>query len=169
MAKEKLKQSERDRLVAGVTRPGKADFDELTDVWEKSVRATHHFLQESDIAFLRRLVREQYLNQVDLYALRGADNRITAFMGVKDRMLEMLFVHPAEIGKGLGKMLVCYAVECLGIYRVDVNEQNGRAAGFYEYLGFAVVGRDEKDGLGLPFPILHLELKRWTEVRIYGL
>jgi putative acetyltransferase len=34
------------------------DFDEITTVWEASVRATHHFLSEGDILFFRPLIRD---------------------------------------------------------------------------------------------------------------
>ena len=45
-----------------------------------------------------------------------------------------------------------------GADSVDVNEQNPRALEFYEANGFHVVGRDEFDADGRPFPILHLSL-----------
>jgi putative acetyltransferase len=41
---------------------------------------------------------------------------------------------------------------------VDVNEQNEQAVGFYRHLGFEVEGRSSVDGLGLPFPLLHMRL-----------
>jgi putative acetyltransferase len=43
-----------------------------------------------------------------------------------------------------------------GALTVDVNEQNPAAVGFYERLGFVVVGRSPRDGSGRPFPLLHL-------------
>jgi putative acetyltransferase len=46
----------------------------------------------------------------------------------------------------------------LGARRVDVNEQNPQALGFYRRFGFEVVSRDAVDGLGLPYPILHCAL-----------
>ena len=42
--------------------------------------------------------------------------------------------------------------------KVDVNEQNEKALQFYLHLGFQVIGRDETDSMGKPFPILHLQL-----------
>jgi hypothetical protein len=41
---------------------------------------------------------------------------------------------------------------------VDVNEQNGQAAGFYARMGFRQAGRSACDAFGHPYPILHLEL-----------
>ena len=38
-----------------------SQFERLVAVWESSVRATHRFLQESDIAALRPLLLNAYL------------------------------------------------------------------------------------------------------------
>ncbi|WP_459856875.1 hypothetical protein [Humidesulfovibrio idahonensis] len=40
-------------LPLAVVRAGRADHLELLGVWEASVRATHHFLAEADIAALK--------------------------------------------------------------------------------------------------------------------
>jgi hypothetical protein len=42
---------------------------------------------------------------------------------------------------------------------VDVNEQNGQAVGFYLRMGFATEGRSELDGMGKPYPLLHMRLR----------
>ena len=42
------------------------------------------------------------------------------------------------------------------VTEVCVNEQNSGARGFYEHMGFEVYQRDELDGQGNPFPILHM-------------
>jgi putative acetyltransferase len=36
----------------------------------------------------------------------------------------MLFIHPKLRGKGIGKILLRYAINTLGINKVDVNEKN---------------------------------------------
>lgn len=133
-----------------------ADFDRLTDLWEESVRATHHFLSEADIQYYKPLVRQRYLPGVTVYLIRNARNEIAAFMGLSEECIEMLFVHPDEQGKGYGKHLIEYATQTCGIYRVDVNEQNESALHFYRQRGFCVIGRSETDNDGKAFPILHL-------------
>jgi putative acetyltransferase len=45
-----------------------------------------------------------------------------------------------------------------GASTVDVNEQNPQAVGFYLHEGFQQVGRSPLDGLGKPYPLLHLSL-----------
>lgn len=100
-----------------------ADFAELAHVWEASVAATHHFLRHEDFLLLRGMIIE-FFEQVDLVHATGANGRITGFLGTSDDKVEMLFIHPDERGHGIGKGLVRYATEQLGIRKVDVNEQN---------------------------------------------
>lgn len=94
----------------------------------------------------------------------GRDSRanefggFTAFAGVAGDMLEMLFVAPGARGKGFGRQLVNHVTRHCGVRRVDVNEQNPQAAGFYERMGFRTAGRDATDPSGRPYPILHMEL-----------
>lgn len=92
--------------------------------------------------------------------IRNENGRIAAFMGLSDDMLEMLFVLPEEQGHGYGKALVDYAINRCGIHKVDVNEDNRQAYKFYLHMGYKVVGRDELDSCGKPFPILHLQQTR---------
>lgn len=156
-------------MIERLTHPTPGELDALTALWEASVRATHDFLAPEDIPFFRRTVRRDALPGVKLYVIRENDNAtgesggfggFAAFAGVAGDMLEMLFVAPAMRGKGLGRQLVEHAVRHSGVRRVDVNEQNPQAAGFYERLGFRTTGRDAADPSGKPYPILHMELGR---------
>ena len=88
-----------------ILRPTPQDYDELLTVWEASVRSTHHFLTEENIQFYKPLVRNQYFQAVELYIIRNREGKIAAFMGLSDELIEMLFVHPDEQGKGYGKQL----------------------------------------------------------------
>ena len=80
-------------------------------------------------------------------------------MGLSDELIEMLFVHPAQQGKGLGKTLLEYAIREKKMQKVDVNEQNTQALHFYQNRGFEVIARDAIDGQGKAYPILHMQLK----------
>lgn len=139
-------------------RPGEAPV--LLALWEASVRATHAFLSEPDLRTLVPIVADLLAERTDLLCVRDAGGRPLAFMGVRDGELEMLFVDPACRGRGIGRALLAHAIEALGVTRVDVNEQNGQAVGFYEHAGFRTASRSERDGLGLPYPILHMTLDR---------
>lgn len=134
-----------------------AEYPEVVRVWEASVRATHYFLKEEDIVLFRRLIPEQYLDAVRLYAVRDASSAILGFLGASGDNIEMLFIHPDARGKGIGSALLRYAADELHLSRVDVNEQNEQAVGFYRRMGFSVVSRSERDGMGKPYPLLHLE------------
>lgn len=134
------------------------DHPTLVAIWEASVRASHHFLQEADIVALRPLILEHYFDAVTLNCARGEDGEIVGFIGVAEGNIEMLFVAPAGMGQGVGRLLVAHAIANLGVSRVDVNEQNEQALGFYRRLGFAQVGRSPLDGEGRPYPLLHLAL-----------
>ena len=151
-----------------IIKPTSDDFDELTCLWEASVRATHHFIPEAYIQKLKPLVWSVYLHSMPLYMIR--DNAgIEGFMGINGTMLEMLFVHPRAIGTGIGKQLMRYALEHCHVRYVDVNEQNKKASGFYGHFGFRVIGRDAKDASGEPYPILHLKLRGIMKIENWGL
>lgn len=140
----------------------KANFAEITAVWEDSVRATHHFLTESDIEELRPKIQNDYLPAVDLRVYKNAAGKILGFIGVSDSKIEMLFVASKARGQGIGKKLVQYALTAMGVTLVDVNEQNPQATGFYQHMGFEVFSRSSLDGQGRPFPLLHMRLATGT-------
>jgi putative acetyltransferase len=140
--------------------PRHTDYPELTQVWEDSVRATHDFLPESYIQVLKKRVLTRYLDAVMLICTRDSRQHITGFAGVAAGKVEMLFIDPVHRGQGLGRQLLWYAIEHLNADQLDVNEQNPQAVGFYFKQGFEIIGRTEHDGMGQPYPLLHLRLKQ---------
>ena len=126
----------------------------LVEIWLRSVRATHGFLSEQDIAALEPLVREQVLPKLEVWVLE-TDAPI-GFMALKGNSVEGLFIDPAHIGAGGGRLLLEHARRLKGPLLVDVNEQNPAALRFYLANGFEVIGRSETDSGGRPFPLLHL-------------
>ena len=130
----------------------------LLAVWESSVRATHDFLREGDVEFLRPYV-EQGLGEIPLLFCALEDGRPIAFLGMAGDSIEMLFVHGDCRQRGIGSVLMREAL-ARGARRVDVNEQNPQALAFYRRFGFEVASRDDTDSLSLPYPILHCELKK---------
>ena len=131
-------------------------INQLLEVWEKSVRATHLFLSDREIKNIKEYVPQALNGIAHLMIDAGEAGRAVAFMGIEDGTLEMLFISPEERGKGLGKRLIEYGIESYSVERLAVNEQNPQAKGFYEHMGFEVYQRDELDGQGNPFPILHM-------------
>lgn len=134
--------------------------DQLLDVWEKSVRATHLFLSEPETERIKGYV-PQAIKDVEHLAVAKSETGVpVAFMGVDAGRLEMLFISPEERGKGLGRQLLEYGIGNYDIKEVTVNEQNPQAVGFYEHMGFRTYKRtacDEDDGL---YPLLYMKLDR---------
>ena len=135
----------------------KVDYVDLIQVWEASVRATHDFLTETDIEHYKPLILNEYFDQLQLFCMVEGDH-ISGFIGLDGELIQMLFIDPTYRGKGIGKTLVSFAVENFNANKVDVNEQNEQAVGFYKHLGFEVTECSEFDAAGKPYPILSMAL-----------
>ena len=140
--------------------PADTKLPVLEEIWEAAVRATHHFLPATDLQVIKPLLRTQYFPAVQLTCARDESGRILGFLGTREGMVEMLFVDPVCHGQGVGTRLMRHAIDELGATRVDVNEQNEQAYGFYLSRGFTVTGRSPVDAAGLPYPLLHMTLAR---------
>jgi putative acetyltransferase len=141
----------------GISSVGPEDYPRVVAVWEASVRATHHFVTESDLEIFRPLVLAE-LPQIDLACVRDKNGMVVGFIGTAEGKVEMLFIHPDVRRQGLGQALLHYAIKERGATMVDVNEQNDQALGFYLRMGFEVVGRSELDSNGKPYPLFHMRL-----------
>lgn len=137
--------------------PSTTDYPEIILLWEKSVLATHHFLRKEDIAAYKDLILNQFLDQVDLYCFKQ-EGKILGFIGINQDLIQMLFIHPDARKKGIGKQLLIFAILDKNCKKVDVNEQNEQAKGFYKHFGFKIIERFDHDSVGKPYPILAMEL-----------
>lgn len=135
-----------------------ADRAAMLALWERAVRATHHFLSAADVAALKPLVAEELATGANRWwVLPDASGGLAGFLAYANQTIEGLFVDPARQRQGVGRILVAHAQGLGGrALRVDVNEQNAAALRFYEGLGFSVVDRSATDAGGRPFPILHM-------------
>ena len=97
-------------------------IEELLDVWEGSVRATHLFLSDAEVKSIKEYV-PRALENVEHLIIAEAE-KPAAFMGTQNGRLEMLFIAPEERGKGIGKQLLQYGIQNYGVTEVTVNEQN---------------------------------------------
>ncbi len=131
------------------------DYPRIMEIWESAVRATHDFLAEEDFIYFKEVIPKDYLPNLEVFLLIENGKPI-GFSSASEGNLEMLFVHNDYRGKGYGKILFQFMKEKHGVTKVDVNEQNHQAIGFYEKLGFRKAGRSEKDGSGKDYPTIHM-------------
>ena len=115
------------------------------------------FLSDDEINNIRQYV-PQALKGVPVLVIEENENgNLVGFMGIADKMLEMLFILNECRGQGIGKQLLQYGIENYLINELAVNEQNPLAKGFYEHLGFEVYKRTETDEQGNPYPLLYMK------------
>lgn len=136
---------------------GPEEYPALVGIWRSAVRATHEFLDESDFIRIEARLADAYFPAVTLIVAETG-GRLKGFAGVAEGSLEMLFVSDGARGQGVGSALLAEVTAHQGVSRVDVNEQNPQALGFYLSRGFVRVGRSELDGDGRAYPILHLAI-----------
>lgn len=135
-------------------------INQLLEVWEDSVKATHLFLSNEEIKSIKEYVPQAIYGVSHLVIIENESHIPIAFMGIEDRKLEMLFIKNNERGKGLGKRLLNYGIENYNVNELAVNEQNLSAKGFYEHMGFKTYKRSKLDEQGNPYPILYMRLER---------
>lgn len=131
-------------------------METLLRVWEGSVKATHDFLTGGEIDRIKSYVPHALRAVGELVVAENESGAAVAFIGIEGRRIEMLFVAPEERGKGIGRALIKYAEDNLAANEVTVNEQNIRAVGFYEHMGFRPYKRTELDEQGDPYPLLYM-------------
>lgn len=133
------------------------DYPRIMEIWESAVKATHDFLAEEDFNYFKEIIPRDFLPNLEVYLITD-DHQAQGFASVAEGNLEMLFIHNDNRGKGYGKKLYEFMKEKTGFTKVDVNEQNPQAIGFYEKMGFRQTGKSEKDGSGKDYPIIHMSL-----------
>lgn len=143
--------------IRRVDQKDNTEIEAMMAIWESSVKATHQFLTINDINTLKTAVKRGLLMIEQLYGYY--DQKLLGFIGIEDKKIEMLFIDANALNQGIGKKLLQYAIDTLKIRYVDVNEQNEKALGFYQHMGFQVTSRSELDEQGNAFPILHLKMK----------
>ncbi len=135
-------------------------LNDLLEVWEDSVKATHTFLSTEEIKKIKEYVPEALKNIKNLIIGENGNSIPIAFMGIENQKLEMLFIKNSERKKGLGKKLLIYGIEKYNINELTVNEQNLNAKSFYEHMGFKTYKRTDLDEQGNPYPILYMKLDK---------
>ncbi len=119
------------------------DYPRLMEIWESAVSSTHDFLKEEDFLYYKEQL-PVYFQHVTLFGFEQ-EGILAGFMGIAKENLEMLFIDNNYRGIGIGKKLITYAIDNLQVTKVDVNEQNSQAVGFYEHIGFNTYKRSDLD------------------------
>lgn len=135
------------------------DGKRVLDIWQDAVDATHHFLSGEDRIAIGKEVGG-FLPQAPLMLAVDQQDRPLGFMLIDQGHMEALFVDPVAFGQGIGAALVRHGLALHPGMTTDVNEQNERAVGFYERMGFVRTGRSPRDGQGRPYPLIHLAHRR---------
>jgi len=130
----------------------------MLELWERAVRATHHFLDDTKISELRPAVVDVLASDALQWWVVETTGGVVGFLGLVANSVEALFIDPASHGRGIGKLLMDHAqaLNAGSALLVDVNEDNDGALAFYRRLGFEVVGRSATDADGRPYPLLHM-------------
>ncbi len=132
------------------------DYPRLMEIWESAVLHTHDFLKKEDFLYYKEHV-PSYFPYVTLLGFEQ-EGCLVGFIGIVEGNIEMLFIDNNYRGKGIGKQLISHVINELHVTKVDVNEQNVQAVGFYKYMGFHVVTKSELDNEGKAYPILHMQI-----------
>ncbi len=125
----------------------------LLNLWERSVRATHDFLDKRTIEEIKRFVPNIISGVQHLIVAFDGDTPL-GFIGVENHEIDMLFVDDVQRGKGIGSALLEYALKEFDVNEVTVNEENHYAHEFYLRKGFKDVERKDRDEQGNCFPII---------------
>ncbi|MEP6677389.1 MAG: GNAT family N-acetyltransferase [Ferruginibacter sp.] len=137
--------------------------EQVVSVWERSARATHHFVSFEDFIYYKQAVSKIDFFSFSVYCLLKKD-KVIGILGVADLSIEMLFIDADFIGQGFGKKLMLFALTELQANKVDVNEQNIKAVKFYSKFGFVAYDRTEKDSEGKDYPILKMKLQENSNI-----
>lgn len=74
-------------------------IEQLLQVWESSVKATHLFLSQNEMENIKEYV-PQALKEISFLIIAENESQIpVGFMGIVEQHLEMLFISHEERGK----------------------------------------------------------------------
>ena len=108
----------------------------MLEIWEDSVRASHFFLKDNDIVEIKEEVKGAFAFLQNIL-VANVGGEFAGFIGVSEKMIEMLFASPKFFNLGLGKRLILEACNAFFAKQdeilVDCNEQNERGLKFYAW------------------------------------
>lgn len=131
------------------------DFDALTDLWERSARSSHAFMDDAEFAEQRPRIRDLLLPSMDVWVAESDDGPL-GFVGARDGGVELLYIAPGAQGRGLGSTLLTYVAGGDGPGAVEVFADNATGVGFYRSQGFVETHRYATRLGGRSFDVVRL-------------
>lgn len=92
---------------------------ELEEVWFRSVKSTHLFLSDEEIANIQKMIPQVLSGIKNLIIAKDEQGRVLGFMGVENHKIEFLFIDPSEQGKGLGREFIKHGIKNHSVSEVD--------------------------------------------------
>lgn len=108
------------------------------------MRATHHFLTEQEIQKLKSYV-PQAICQVEKLVVAYGEQVPGRLYGRRRSAAGNAVFSAGLLGQGIGKQLLLYGIQLLGVQELTVNAHNPNAVAFYRHFGFTVYKRTELD------------------------
>jgi putative acetyltransferase len=134
---------------------GERDFDALTELWERSARSSHAFMDDAELAEQRPRVRDLLLPSMDVWVAESEAGPL-GFVGARDGSVELLYIAPGAQGRGLGSTLLAYVADGAGPEAVEVFADNATGVGFYRAQGFVETQRYATRLAGRSFDVVRL-------------
>lgn len=119
-----------------------ADIERVMKIWIDSNLDAHSFIPADYWQTHFEGAREA-ISAAEVYVYE-TDGAIAAFMGIKNRHIEGIFVDSEYRSQGIGKLLLDHAKSLYNKLTLSVYKRNTRAAEFYLREGFAA-DREQMD------------------------
>ena len=111
-----------------------ADIERVMEIWIDSNLDAHSFIP-ADYWQTRFLGAKDAIASAEVYVYEN-NGAIVAFMGIKNRHIEGIFVDAKYRSQGIGKELLDYAKGLYNKLTLSVYKRNARALEFYQREGF---------------------------------
>ncbi len=119
-----------------------ADIERVMKIWIDSNLDAHSFIS-ADYWQTHFLGAREAISSAEVYVYEY-EGAIIAFMGIKNRHIEGIFVDSEYRSQGIGKLLLDHAKGLYNKLTLSVYKRNARAAEFYLREGFAA-DREQMD------------------------
>lgn len=119
-----------------------ADLDRVMEIWIDANLDAHSFIG-TDYWQTRYLYAREAISAAEVYVYEF-EGTIVAFMGIKNRHIEGIFVDSKCRSQGIGKLLLDHAKSLYNKLTLSVYKRNTRAEEFYLREGF-VPDREQMD------------------------